>query len=203
MRKQNIRKLHIWGIVLTVLCIPMLSGTISLLLNSILEMSGMDQVLEEMVLALAKVYFDFMNDTAGYEKLSMGMENFSNIRFGITMAMALIPTVAAIVVLIVMKNVCTKIADDPSPMINAFEVKKTPYVLLGFFLGAFGGHYFYTKDSRAKRFLIMGLIGTFVPAALPLLLYTTAISLSDALLACFYEKNKDGIILLESYEGWI
>lgn len=203
MRQENIKKLHIAGIVLTVLCVPMLTGTLSLLFNSMLDATGLGDTLNETLLALAQAYSTFMTDPGLYEKLSANIDKFSNIRFTVTMLMALIPTVAAVVVLIVMKNICTKIADDPSPMINAFEVKKVPYVLFGFLLGAFGGHYFYTKDPRAKRFLIFGIVGTVIPACLPLLLYTTAISLSDALLACFYEKNRDGMILLEKYDAWL
>lgn len=203
MRKENIKKLHIWGIVLTVLCIPMLSGTLSLLLNSMLEMSGFDKVLEESLLSLLTVYCELLNEPELLDKMTKLITNFSDIRYTATMLMALIPTLAAVAVLIVMKTICTKITDDPSPMENAFEVKKLNYVLFGFLLGAFGGHYFYTKDKRAKKFLIMGIAGTLIPVALPLLLYTTAISLSDAFLACFYESNKDGKILLESYESWI
>ena len=72
---------------------------------------------------------------------------------------------------------CTLMHLTPSPL---------DFVLLGFLLGAFGGHLFYVKNTkRALIFLLLGLVGSGIPI---LIFYTTAISFADAFIACFYKK---------------
>ena len=105
-----------------------------------------------------------------------------------------------IFVLFLMKKRITMIVEDPYPFENPIKVKKGAYVWLGFLLGAYGGHLFALKKKRAWIYLGIGIVGMWIPI---FFLYTSGISFADAFLACFYEKDRDGMIEMEFYPHWL
>ena len=90
----------------------------------------------------------------------------------------------------------------PGPMVS---VKKIPYILLGFLLGTFGGHFFLIRregkiSKRAILFLILGICGIFCS---PLMIYTTGISFADAWVGCRLKKDERGYIQVVDYNRFL
>ena len=116
-------------------------------------------------------------------------------------AVAFLSLAGVIALLIIMKSRIAMILEDV-PTEKTVLVKKAKYVWMGFLLGAFGGHLFAIKNKdKASIFLLFGIVGTFLFPIL--LIYTSAISFSDAYLACFITKDAEGYIEVEDYPYWI
>ena len=206
-RKLNIRTNHIFGLVLIAVLMMLLTSAFGMLARSI-----------------AITFF--------YEKLNLGTLFYSNAgdlsnlmqsgNLGAMMTFELEPTpvyylykawtyfnyaafvlllTATIFLLLQMKKFCKRVATDTTPLDNPVRVKKGKYVWLGFLLGAFGAHLFAIgRKKKAWIFFGLGLGGMVIPI---LILYTTGISFADAYMACFIEKDAEGMITIEDYPWWI
>lgn len=196
---RNIMILHIQGIVLVIVLMLLLAASFSIMFRSIFTM-GIDVVggmidMDDIMFLFEEMGFKAMAEggIGLYKILSVGL----NI---ISYGGAIIAIVATIVIFIQMKKRIAMILDENEEKLNIVKVKKAPYVWLGFLLGAFGGHYFVMRKKKAWIFLLLGFAGMWI---FPLVMYTTAISFSDALLACYAWKDHNGYIEIEDYPYWI
>ncbi len=198
-RYKDIMVLHIQGLVLVLVLIVMLWASLSILGRSMMSIlfdaaGGMPS--ESSFTPL----FEILGIT---DAASAGISFFTFIfkTLGALSYVAAFVSIAATAVLIYfMKKRIAMIVDDGTPYENPIKVKKTKFVLLGFLLGAYGGHLFALKKKRAWIFLIMGILGM---EFIPLFIYTSGISFADAFMACFIDKDSEGYIKMEDYPYWI
>ena len=198
-RYKDIMILHIHGLILVLVLIIALGASFSILGRSLLSMM-----------------MDSLGNSVNPEDLSMALDiygfggiasNGIKIFEAVTGALGVLSYVAAFVslaaaiyIIFRMKQKISEIVDDSAPYENPIRVKKTPFVWLGFLLGAYGGHLFLLKKKKAWIFLLLGVLGMQI---IPLFLYTSGISFADAFMACFIEKDEDGYIEMEDYPYWL
>jgi len=198
-RYKDIMILHILGLILVLVLIVALFSSMSIMTRSIMSVfkdsfSGslnMDDMISAMELA-------GMGDI-----FSTGIKIFSTIMsaLGVVSWIAAILSIGGSIFIIYrMKSKISEIVDDPSPYENPIRVKKTKFILLGFLLGAYGGHLFALGKKRGWIYLIFGILGMQI---FPLFIYTSGISFADAFMACFIEKDDEGYIKMEDYPYWI
>ena len=208
-RKKLIMILHIQGLILMLVLILALVASLGMLARTIFN----EGVLRYM--PTGTLYNTLMYGSPEGLDLSGGMYSLmtfdpnkspiviiSKIWKVVSLVSALVFLGLTIFMVYKMKKTITGILDDPYPMENPIRVKKATYVWLGFLLGAFGAHFFVTKQKkRAIVFLILGIVGSIM---LPIaFIYTTGISFADAFLACYIPKDADGFIEVEEYPHWI
>ena len=110
-------------------------------------------------------------------------------------------TLAACVMLYLMRKQSKLIVSDITAFEETVRVKKSSFLWLGFLLGGYGAHLFYIKKKkRGYIFLGAGLAGLFNPITF---FYTSAISFADTFLVCFYPKDWDGMVEFEYYPYWL
>ena len=198
-REKNIRKMHIFGLILVVLLMGTLAFSVSFLIKSAIstakEVYASDIDMESINDGLSLMG---LGDITGV--LSSGGKVLKVVSDILTYAGLVIGLGGSIAMLLIMKKLAKKIADDDTPMKNPIKVKKAAYVWLGFLLGAYGGHLFAIKKKKAWIFLILGILGFSFFIAF---LYTTGISFADAFIACYLWKDHNGYIEIEDYPYWL
>ena len=198
-RYKDIMLLHIQGLILVLVLIIALAASFSIVGRSIISMA-MDSLggsisPEDLSMAMDIYGLGGMAET--------GMKIFSAVTGALgvlSYVAAFVSLAAAIFIIFRMKQRISDIVDDTAPYENPIRVKKSPFVWLGFLLGAYGGHLFLLKKKKAWVFLLLGVLGMEI---IPLFLYTSGISFADAFMACFIEKDEDGYIEMEDYPYWI
>ena len=199
LRTKNIKILHIQSIFLMIVLTMSLTASLGILVRSLFayfipELLPTNEITE-------MITEGNFSDALSYDPTSSPIFVFLRIWGYVGYAVAIITLLVAIALLIFMKNRITMILAD-APERNTIRVKKAKYVWLGFLLGAFGGHLFAIKNKdKASLFLVFGIVGALL---FPIMLfYTSAISFSDAFLACFITKDAEGYIEVEDYPYWI
>ena len=188
-KTKYIRNLHIEGLILMVVLMIMLSSAMVIIGRAFFEIIFFSTGLSD----------ELMYSSQGsplYEAYSSASKIMSLLGY----SFAFISMAGSIVLLILMKNTCRRIVEDPAPAENPVTVKKTPYIWLGFLLGCFGGQLFLYNNKKAAYFLCLGIIGLMFPI---FILYTTGISFADAFLACFIDKDENGSVTIEDYPYWL
>ena len=207
-RMKDTMILHIMSFALVAVLMIMLFSSFGILFRSVIELVMVQSGVFDTIGGVSNQYDEVMSmglmDAATYNPVSAPMEMVSGI-MKVMNTIGYVVTFASMAVTILlvvfMRKRAKDIVEDPFPMENPLKVKKVPYVLLGFLLGAFGGHLFYVKNTkRAMIYLLLGLVGSGIPI---LIFYTTAISFADALIACFYKKDEEGYIVIEDYPYWV
>lgn len=196
---RNIMILHIQGIVLVLVLMILLMASTSILFRSALTM-GIDALGSFVDMEDLNTMFDLMGFGGAMESGTSLYQVIMTALNIISYTAAFVSIAAVIIIFINMRKRIAIILEENEKSETLIRVKKAPYVWLGFLLGAFGGHYFVTKNKRAWAFLILGFVGMWI---FPAILYTTAISFSDALLACYAWKDHNGYIEIEEYPYWI
>ena len=209
-RIKRIRNVHIEGLILMVILMIMLSSALLLMGRMFFDMiffstdfgaelmySNQDELTE--MIESGNMY-DMLNYEPEFEPLYYAYTTTTKILSIAGYVMAFVSMAGCIILLIFMKNDCSRIASDSSPVENSVSVKKTAYVWLGFLLGCFGGQLFLYHSKKAWYFLGLGIVGLFFPI---FILYTTGISFADAFAACFMQKDEEGMITIEDYQYWI
>ena len=198
-RIKNTKVLHIQSLFLMVVLTMSLSASLGILARSILAVFLPDMISTNEITDLLSEggYMDALT----YDPTSSPIFVLFKVWGVIGYVVAFVTLAAAIVLLIFMKKRIAMILED-APAEKTIRVKKAKYVWLGFLLGGFGAHFFAIQSKdKATMFLIFGIVGTLL---LPILfLYTSAISFSDAFLACFIPKDAEGFIEVEDYPYWI
>ncbi len=198
-REKNIRKMHIFGLILVVLLIGALGSSVGFLVKSVIS-TAKDAYASDLNL-------DSISD--GLEIMGLGDITATILSGGkvvkvisdiLTYAGLVVFLGGSIVMLFVMKKLAKQIAEDETPLKNPIKVKKAKYVWLGFLLGAYGGHLFAIKKKKAWAFLALGILGISFLIAF---LYTTGISFADAFIACYLWKDHNGYIEIEDYPYWL
>lgn len=198
-REKNIRKMHIFGLILVILLMGALGSSVSFLIKSIISSAktvyasdiDMDSISEGLSLM-------GLGDITGI--IVSGGKVFKVVSDILTYVGLVIFLGGSIAMLFIMKKLAKTIAEDDTPMKNPIKVKKAKYVWLGFLLGAYGGHLFAIKKKKAWVFLILGILGF---SFFFLFLYTTGISFADAFIACYLWKDHNGYIEIEDYPYWL
>ena len=209
-KTKNMRNLHIEGLLLMAVLLVMLSSSMMLIGRAFFEILFFNTGLSaDLMYSNQGEMSEMLENGNMYDMLTYEPE-FSPLYEAYSSAMkilsvtgyilAFLSIAGSIVLLILMKIVCRRIAEDATPVKNPVMVKKTAYVWLGFLLGCFGGQFFLYNNKKAIVFLCMGIIGMMFPV---FILYTTGISFADAFLACFISKDENGMITIEDYPYWI
>ncbi|MBR5067451.1 MAG: hypothetical protein IKZ76_06700 [Lachnospiraceae bacterium] len=198
-RYRDIRNLHIHGLILVLVLIIMLGASFSILGRTILSMAmdSFGDSVDPEALAWGLEVYGFSQIAANGIKI---FRTVTNALGAVSYVAAFVSLVAALYIVYRMRLVVSEIVDDFAPYENPVRVKKTPFVWLGFLLGAYGGHLFLLKKKKAWIFLLLGVLGMQI---IPLFLYTSGISFADAFMACFIEKDEEGYIEMEDYPYWL
>ncbi|MBP5530329.1 MAG: hypothetical protein J6X80_09795 [Lachnospiraceae bacterium] len=198
-RYKDIMILHIQGLVLVLVLIIALASSISILGRSILSM-----IMDSFGNSLSPDDIGMVLDVYGLGGMAQtGIKLFSAVTGAlgvVSYIAAFVSLAAAVFIIFRMKQRISDIVDDGAPYENPIRVKKTPFIWLGFLLGAYGGHLFLLKKKKAWIFLLLGILGMQI---VPLFLYTSGISFADAFMACFIEKDEEGFIEMEDYPYWL
>ena len=198
-RIKNIKILHIQSLILMVVLMMLLTASFGILVRSLLsyfmpEILPTNEITDLLTEGgyMGALTYDFNNSPIFVILRIWGYVGY---------AVAFLSLAGVIALLIIMKSRIAMILEDV-PTEKTVLVKKAKYVWMGFLLGAFGGHLFAIKNKdKASIFLLFGIVGTFLFPIL--LIYTSAISFSDAYLACFITKDAEGYIEVEDYPYWI
>lgn len=198
-REKATRKIHIYGIILTLFLIGALWFSVGFMAKSVvqtfLEAIGGNEIIDSVTMGLEATAFDDLSDDV------MTAKKFISVITAIATIVGGIVTLGgSIVFLILVKNQAKKIAAIEEPMNNPIKVSKAKYVWLGFLLGTFGGHFFAIKKKKAWVFLGLGVLGFWIA---PAMIYTTGISFADAFVGCYLWKDHNGCIEVEDYPYWI
>lgn len=209
-KTKYIRNLHIEGLILMVVLMIMLSSAMVIIGRAFFEIIFYSTGLsDELMYSNQGELTEMMENGSMYDMITYEPEfttlyeaysSAAKIMSVLGYSFAFISMAGSIVLLILMKNTCRRIVEDPAPAENPVTVKKTPYIWLGFLLGGFGGQLFLYNNKKAAYFLCMGIIGLMFPVCI---LYTTGISLADAFLACFIDKDENGAVTIEDYPYWL
>ena len=198
-RYRDIMILHIQGLILVLVLLIALWASFSILGRTIISlfMSSLGSAVNpddlSQTLELAGMGDMASEGIALFHKVSSALNVLSYIAAFVSLG-------GAVYLLVLMKGRIAAIIDKSAPYENPIKVKKVKFVLLGFLLGAYGGHLFALKKKKAWIFLLMGILGMEI---IPLFLYTSGISFADAYMACFIEKDENGFIEIEDYPYWL
>lgn len=196
--QKCILKLHIEGIILMAVLMVCLTGCLSIITFTVLEIFGIDVF--ELFAPLSEI-IGIPVEITGVTSIAGKIIKAKRV---LDYVIAIGGLAGAVILLINMKNCAKAYTKLDTPATNTIKTKKIAYALWGFLLGAYGAHYFYIgKKKRGFINLIVGVLGTFVGSFFVLLLYTMGISFADAYLACFLKKDEEGYISIEDYPYWI